>query len=301
VSQAVSGRSIPVARTADSASRANQRARVSKRTKSITLHLLLATGVLLSMFPFYWTVVMATNTTEDMYRNPPALVPGTHLVRNVRRVFDNIDFVGSLLNTIIVACATTILVLFICSLAAFSFAKYEFPGSRMLFRLLLLTLMLPAQLSLIPRFVLMVNLHWAGTLSSLIFPGVANAFGIFWMRQYIQGAVPDELLQAARLDGCGFMRQYWHVVLPAVRPALGFLGIYTYINAWNDYAWPLIVLVDPHKVTLQVALSQLHTAHSTDYSMVMAGTLLAVLPLVVVFILFARQFIRDVMKGALRG
>lgn len=301
MSQAVSGRSIPVARTADSASRANQRARVSKRAKSITLHLLLATGVLLSMFPFYWTAVMATNTTEDMYRNPPALVPGTHLVRNVRRVFENIDFVGSLVNTIIVACTTTVLVLFICSLAAFSFAKYEFPGSRMLFRLLLLTLMLPAQLSLIPRFVLMVNLHWAGTLSSLIFPGVANAFGIFWMRQYIQGAVPDELLQAARLDGCGFMRQYWHVVLPAVRPALGFLGIYTFINAWNDYAWPLIVLVDPHKVTLQVALSQLHTAHSTDYSMVMAGTLLAVLPLVVVFVLFARQFIRDVMKGALRG
>jgi cellobiose transport system permease protein len=301
MSHAVSDRSIPVPRPADSASRTNQRARIAKRAKSITLHLLLGTGVLLSMFPFYWTAVMATNTTEDMYRNPPALVPGTHLVRNVQRVFDNIDFVGSLVNTVIVACVTTVLVLVFDSLAAFAFAKYEFPGSKMLFRILLLTLLLPAQLSLIPRFVLVVHLHWAGTLNSLIFPGVANAFGIFWMRQYIQGAVPDELLQAARLDGCWFGRQYWHVVLPAVRPALGFLGIYTYINAWNDYAWPLIALVDPHKVTLQVALSQLHTAHHTDYSMVMAGTLLAVMPLVVVFILFARQFIRDVMKGALRG
>jgi hypothetical protein len=128
---------------------------------------------------------------------------------------------------------------------------------------------------------------------------INRAWGLALRKRFCRGFGFE--LQAARLDGCGFGRQYWHVVLPAVRPALGFLGIYTYINAWNDYAWPLIALVDPHKVTLQVALSQLHTAHHTDYSMVMAGTLMAVLPLVVVFILFARQFIRDVMKGALRG
>ena len=281
--------------------RATQRARATKRARRTGLHLLLAIGVLVSMFPFYWTVVMATNTTEDMYRNPPALVPGPHLFDNVRRVFDTIDFTGSLLNTIIVACSTTALVLFFDSLAAFTFAKFEFPGNRMLFRLLLLTLMLPAQLSLIPQFVIMVKLGWVGSLKALVVPAAANAFGIFWMRQYIQGAVPDDLLQAARLDGCGFMRQYWHVALPAIRPALAFLGITTFIASWNDYAWPLIVMVNPGKVTLQVALAQLNTAHHTDYAMVMAGTLLAVLPLIVVFILFARQFIRDVMKGALRG
>ncbi|WP_225994046.1 carbohydrate ABC transporter permease [Actinomadura rudentiformis] len=304
MSQAVSDQGVPMtgaAHRANRAKRVNQRARSLKRAKRIALHVLLVFGTLVSVFPFYWTAVMATNTTEDMYRNPPALVPGPHLVRNVQRVFDNVDFMGSLLNTIIVACATTFLVLLIDSLAAFTFAKYEFPGNRMLFRFLLLTLMLPAQLSLIPRFVLMVELGWAGSLSSLIFPGVANAFGIFLLRQYIQNSVPDDLLQAARLDGCGFLRQYWHVALPAIRPGLAFLGIYTFITAWNDYAWPLVALVDPEKVTLQVALARLNTAHHTDYSMVMAGTLLAVLPLVVVFVLFARQFIRDVMKGALRG
>jgi cellobiose transport system permease protein len=279
----------------------NRRARLAKRGKRIALHALLLAGVLVSVFPFYWTAVMATNTTEDMYRNPPALVPGTHLVRNVQRVFENVDFLGSLLNTIIVACATTFLVLLIDSLAAFTFAKYEFPGNRMLFRLLLLTLMLPAQLSLIPRFVLMVQLHWAGTLSSLIFPGVANAFGIFLMRQYIQGAVPDELLQAARLDGCGFLRQYWHVALPAVRPGLAFLGIYTFITAWNDYAWPLVALVDPQKVTLQVALARLNTAHHTDYSMVMAGTLLATIPLIAIFLLGSRRFVSNIAAGALKS
>lgn len=303
MSHAVRDISVPAAESgpAHRAHQARRPGRSARRAKRLALHLLLLTGVLVSIFPFYWTAVMATNTTEDMYRNPPAVVPGTHLLHNIQRVFSNIDFFGSLLNTVIVAGATTVLVLFIDSLAAFTFAKFEFPGNRMLFRGLLLTLMLPAQLSLIPRFILMVQIHWAGTLNSLIFPGVANAFGIFWMRQYIQGAVPDELLQAARLDGCGFMRQYWHVVLPAVRPALAFLGIYTFISAWNDYAWPLIAMIDPKKVTLQVALAQLNTAHHTDYSMVMAGTLLAVLPLVVVFILFARQFIRDAMNGALRG
>jgi cellobiose transport system permease protein len=121
------------------------------------------------------------------------------------------------------------------------------------------------------------------------------------MRQYIQGAVPSELLEAARIDGCGFFRQYWHVGLPTIRPGLAFLGIYTFIGAWNDYIWPLIVLVNPGHVTLQVALSQLNTAHATDYSMVMAGAMLALLPVVAVFILFARQFISGAIKGAIRG
>jgi cellobiose transport system permease protein len=208
---------------------------------------------------------------------------------------------GSMLNTVIVACCTTVLVLFFDSLAAFAFAKYEFPGRRLLFGVLLLTFMLPAQLSLIPQFIIMVNIGWVGTVKALIIPAAANAFGIFWMRQYIRGAVPDDLIAAARLDGAGFFRQYWNVALPVIRPGLAFLGIFTFIGAWNDYAWPLIVMTDPSNLTLQVALSQLNTAHNADYSMVMAGALLAVAPLVVVFALFARGFVADAMKGALRG
>jgi cellobiose transport system permease protein len=204
-------------------------------------------------------------------------------------------------NTVIVAVCTTVLVLFFDSLAAFTFAKYEFPGRRVLFGLLLLTFMLPLQLALIPEFEIMVHLNWVGDLRALIVPASANAFGIFWMRQYIQTAVPSELLEAARLDGCGFFRQYWHVGLPTIRPGLAFLGIYTFIGAWNDYIWPLIVLVNPGHVTLQVALAQLNTAHATDYSMVMAGAMLALVPVVVVFILFARQFISGAIKGAIRG
>ncbi|MEZ0074254.1 carbohydrate ABC transporter permease [Planotetraspora sp. GP83] len=267
----------------------------------LVLHLVLATGVVVSLFPFYWTAVMASNTTQDVYRVPPKLVFGPELFNNISRVFESIDFTGSFLNTLIVACSTTVLVLFFDSLAAFTFAKYEFPGRKYLFGALLLMFMLPAQLSLIPQFVIMVNIGWVGTVKALIVPAAANAFGIFWMRQYIMGAVPDDLIAAARLDGAGFFRQYWNVALPIIRPGLAFLGIFTFIGSWNDYAWPLIVMTDPSNLTLQVALSQLNTAHNTDYSMVMAGALLAVAPLVVVFALFARGFVADAVKGALRG
>ncbi|WP_206061763.1 carbohydrate ABC transporter permease [Nonomuraea basaltis] len=272
-----------------------------RRFLGVGLQLTMLTGVVISLFPFYWTAVMATNTTRDMYTVPPKLSPGPELFTNIGRLLTNIDFFGSMLNTLTVACSVTVLVLFFDSLAAFTFAKFDFPGRNLLFGMLMVTFMLPGQLALIPQFVIMVNLDWVGTLKALIVPAAANAFGIFWMRQYIKNAVPDDLLAAARIDGCGFFRQYLYVALPIIRPGLAFLGITTFIGAWNDYVWPLIVMVDPTNLTLQVAVSQLNTAHNTDYSMIMAGTLLAVLPLAVVFILFARGFIRDAIKGALRG
>jgi cellobiose transport system permease protein len=262
---------------------------------------LLLLGVAVSAFPFYWTIVMATNTTQDIYRDPPKLVFGSHFLTNIQHVLDNVDFFGSMFNTVLVATCTTALVLFFDSLAAFAFAKYEFPGKRVLFGLLLVTFMLPMQLALVPEFEIMVRLGWVGDLRALIVPASANAFGIFWMRQYIKSAVPSELLEAARIDGCGFFRQYWHVGLPVIRPGLAFLGIYTFIGAWNDYIWPLIVLVNPGRVTLQVALAQLNAAHSTDYSMVMAGAMVALVPVVLVFVFFARQFISGAIKGAIRG
>jgi cellobiose transport system permease protein len=134
-----------------------------------------------------------------------------------------------------------------------------------------------------------------------VVPAAANAFGIFWMRQYIEGAVHDDLLDAARLDGCGFLRLYRHAALPVLRPGLAFLGIFTFITAWNDYLWPLVVMADPKREALQLALSQLNTLYNTDYSMVMAGTLMGTLPLILIFVLGARHFVRDLAAGALKN
>jgi len=277
------------------------RIRRVRRPGRVAVHGILGIAVLVSIFPFYWTIVMATNTTDAVFRSPPELGLGTHLGENVSKVFDTIDFLGALVNTVIVASSVTVLVLFLDSLAAFTFAKFDFPGRRVLFGVLLAMYMVPTQLALIPQFVIMVKIGWVGSLKALIVPAAANAFGIFWMRQYIAGALPDELLDAARIDGAGFFRIYRSIALPLLRPGLAFLGIYTFIASWNDYVWPLIVLLDPNKTTLQVALSQLNVARHQDYSMIMAGALLSLVPLIAAFLLLARNFVGDATKGAVRG
>lgn len=266
----------------------------------IVLYALLTIGAFISIFPLYWLFVMASNTTSDIYKSPPVFVPGPWLFQNIGEVFDKIDFGGALLNTVIVSVSVTVLVLFFDSLAAFTFAKFDFPLRKTLFTVVLVTFMLPMQLSIIPQFITMTNLGWVGHLQALIVPAAANAFGIFWLRQYILSSVPDELMDAAVIDGAGFFRQWWTVCIPLIRPGLGFLGIFTFIGSWNDYLWPLIVLNDPNHLTLQVAMAQLNTTFANNYSMVMAGALLSVLPLLVVFLIGARQFIGDIAKGAIK-
>ena len=268
------------------------------RRSRVAVRVVLLLGVLVSLFPFYWLVVMASITTQEILRFPPRLVPGTHLLENMREVIHRIDFFGALFNTVVVSVAGTVLVLFFDSLAAFAFAKYEFPARKLLFGILLATYMIPGQLSLVPQFVTMADFGWAGSLKALVIPGAANAFGIFWMRQYAQNSLPDELLDAGRIDGAGFFRLYWQVALPLFRPALAFLGIFTFIQLWNDYIWPLVVLVNPDRLTLQVALANLNVAYNTDYAVVMAGALMSVIPLIVVFLLGARHFLRDLAAGA---
>jgi cellobiose transport system permease protein len=272
-----------------------------RRPRGLTAHIVLVLAVLFSVFPFVWTIVMATNTTQDIYKSPPKLTFGSHLLENIRHVLHTIDFFGSMLNTVVVACVTTVLVLFVDSLAAFTFAKFDFPGRKVLFGTLLVFMMLPLQLAVLPQFILMSKIGWVGMLKALALPSLANAFGIFWLNQYIENGVPDELLDAARIDGAGFFRQYWNIALPMIRPALSFLAIYAFVNAWNDYVWPLVVLTNPDHVTLQVELAQLNVGHNTDYSMVMAGVLMAAIPLVVVFTIFARGFIAGATEGAVQG
>lgn len=272
-----------------------------ERIRNLVGHAVLMLGVLVSLFPFYWMVVMASNTTPDIFAYPPKLVIGSHLFENMGKVLDNIDFFGSMLLTLIASLSVTVLVLFFDSLAAFAFAKYEFPGRDALFAVLLATFMIPTQLSLVPQFVTLAEFGWIGSLKALVIPGAANAFGIFWMRQYFQNSIHDELIEAATLDGCGFFGVYRHVALPSARPALAFLGIFTFVASWNDYMWPLIVLTNPDHLTLQVALSTLNRSHGVDYSMVMTGALMAMAPLVLVFGIFARQFIKGATEGAIRG
>ena len=267
----------------------------------IVVHLCVLIGVVLSSFPFYWLVVMSTSTTAEIFGYPPKLTFGDSFVENVRNVVQSVDMLQALTNTVIVSGACALLVMFFDSLAAFAFAKFDFPGKNVLFVLLIATMLVPGSLSLVPSFILMSQIGWVGTLQALIVPGAANAFGIFLLRQMAAGSIPDELVESARIDGAGFFTTYWRIAVPLLRGGLAFLGIFTFIAAWNDYVWPLIVLVNPERQTLQTALQNLNSLYLTDYGMVMAGALISVVPLIGVFIIGSRHFIANIAAGAIKG
>ncbi|AEI46216.1 carbohydrate ABC transporter permease [Paenibacillus mucilaginosus] len=257
-------------------------------------------GALASLFPFYWLFVMSTATTADMFRFPPRLLPGDQLLVNINKVLDGVGFFQSFGNSLIVAVLHTAMVLFFCSMAGFAFAKFDFPAKKPLFLFLLLTMMVPQQLGLIPQFIIMQKLGWINELKALIIPGAASAFGIFWMRQYTDSVIHDELINAGRIDGCRSFDLYWLVALPILKPALATLGIITFLGSWNDYLWPLVVISVQEKFTLQMLIASMNGVYSTDYSMVMAATLMATVPLIVVFTLFSRQFIAGLMQGSVK-
>ncbi|NAZ81597.1 ABC transporter permease subunit [Kineococcus sp. R8] len=268
---------------------------------SAVTHLCILIGVLLSLYPFYWLLVMATSTTGEIFSYPPKLLPGDNFGTNFSNLLANVDLLSSLVNTIIVAGASALLVVLLDSLAAFAFAKYDFPGKGPLFLVVMATFLFPANLSLVPSFWLMSELGWVGGLQALIVPGAANAFGIFLLRQFAMSSIPDELIESARIDGAGFFRTWWSIGLPMLRGGLAFLGIFTFITVWNDYVWPLIVLNNPARQTLQTSLASLNTAYSNDIGLIMAGAFVSVLPLIGVFLIGSRHFIANIAAGALKG
>ncbi|HXF57023.1 MAG TPA: carbohydrate ABC transporter permease [Actinomycetota bacterium] len=262
---------------------------------------LLAVAVALSLFPLYWMFVVGSNDSSAISRVPPTVVPGPNFLRNASRVVHTVPFLRSLLNTAIVATAVTASVVFFSTLAGFAFARLQFRGRGVLFLLIVATMIVPVQLGIIPQFMIMVRLGWVDRLQAVIVPGLVTAFGVFWMRQYISSAVPQELLEAGRVDGCSTFRLFWSVVVPAARPGAAVLGLFTFMQTWNDFLWPLVVLRDPNRLTVQVALQGLNEAYFEDYGMVMAGTVLSVLPLLVIFVLLGRQIVGGIMEGALKG
>lgn len=271
------------------------------RISKIVMYVLIVFGAIISLFPFYWLAVMATNDSSAFMRYPPVLTFGGQLLTNVKNLFDNVNFGTAMANTFFVAIIKTFGGVFFCSLCAFYFAKFQFPGKKWMFAFCMLTMMIPPQLNMIPQLIIMNKIGWLSTLRALIVPGLVPALGIYWMNQYCTGAIHDDLLNSARIDGCGTFGLYLHVGLPIIIPGCAFLCIYIFMDSWNDYLWPLIVTSDSRKNTLQVALAQLQGAYnSTDYGMVMCGVLLATLPLFVMFLLFSKQFTADIAAGAIK-
>lgn len=243
---------------------------------------------------------MATNTNEVINRIPPAILPGKELVANFTKVLNTIDFFGAMWNTFIVASITTIGVLILSSLAGFAFAKLNFKGKNALFVMILVTMVIPPQLGLIPQYIIISKLNWLSDFKAIIVPGLIDAFGIFWMRQYISSNVPDELIEAAKIDGCSIFRVYWNITVPIIIPAFATLAIIKFMYVWNDFLWPLVVLRDEDSQTIQVALRGLIDNYVRDNGMILSGTFWATVPLVIIFLLFNRLFISSLTEGAVK-
>lgn len=264
------------------------------------IYVLLWIGALISLFPFYWMFVIGTNTADKVSETPPVLLPGSEMVHNFMKVTDQVDFFSALVNTFLVASVTTLGILFLCSLAGFAFAKLNFPGKQIWFGLILVTMMVPTQLGLIPSYMIITELGWLNDLKALIVPGLVNAFGIFWMRQYISDAIPDDIFDSAKIDGCSHFRIYWNIVVPTILPAFSTLGIITFMFMWNDFLWPVTVLTDNSVQTLQVAIRSLNDVRFTDYGMVLSGAFWATVPLIIVFLLFNKWFISGLTQGSIK-
>jgi cellobiose transport system permease protein len=283
-----------------------RRRKVSRRlgTAGPMTYLVLLLVAIVSVFPLYWSLVVASRDNSAISAYPPVLTPGTQLWHNLGRLFNsgevNVDFWKALINSAIVASTVTVAVVFFSALAGFAFAKLRFPGRNALFLLVIATMLVPVQLGVIPLYIEMVHLGWLNHLQAVIAPNLVTAFGVFLMRQYIAGSVPDELIDASRVDGCYTLGVFWHVILPAVRPVAAVLGLLTFMMTWNDFFWPLIVL-GPRNPTVQVATSTLASGYVEDYALVLTGTFVSILPLLIVFLVLGRQIIGGIMKGAVKG
>ena len=245
--------------------------------------------------------ILGTHNTSEIYSSPPPLWFGDDLRPNYESMLDQVPFWRSAWNSVYIAVMATVTTLFFCSLGGFGFAMYDFRFKNVLFGFVVATLMIPASLNIIPYFIIVKLFGWIDQARALWVPGMASAFGIFLMRQFIASSIPRELMDAARIDGASEFRIYWSVVLPLVRPALGTLGLITFIGSWNNFLIPLIILKQDQTYTLPVTLRNLQGLYSTDWGAVMLAAALTVLPLLIVFVFASRQVIEGLTQGAVKG
>jgi cellobiose transport system permease protein len=255
---------------------------------------------LVSIFPLYYTVVMASHTNAEMAKKVPPILPTTSFFHNLNEALKLAPLNQGLINSLIVATAITIGTVTFCTLGGFAFAKLHFRGRPFLLAFVVGTMMVPTQMGIVPLYMLMAKLHLASHLPAVILPTIVTAFGVFLMRQYIQAGVPDELIEAAVMDGAGPFRIFVSVVVPAVRPAIAVLAMLTFLTAWNDFFWPIIVL-STQNPTVQVSFQSLATGYAPEQSIIMAGTLYGTVPVLIVFAFLGKQIVGGIMSGAVKG
>lgn len=255
-----------------------------------------------SIFPFYWSLLIGSGDAFTINDPNMSWWPGGNFLSNASEVLNDpaVHFWKALGNSLIVSLTVSASTVILSTLAGFAFAKLRFKGSGPLLVAVIATMAVPVQLGVVPLYIMMQKYGWTGSLGAVIVPALVTAFGVFWMTQYLTQSLPTELIEAARVDGCSMIRTFWHVALPAARPAAAMLGLFTFVATWNNFFWPFIVLNNQNP-TLPMALRLLQSAKFVDYSIVLNGALLATVPLLVLFLFAGKQLIAGIMQGAVKG
>jgi cellobiose transport system permease protein len=276
-------------------------ARIEQRPGAL-VYGLLAFVLVASVFPFYWSFLIGSGDAGTLSDTSMSWVPGGNFLQNARSVIENdsVNFWRALANSVIVSSVVSASVVFFSTLAGFAFAKARFRARQGLLVFVIGTMCVPTQLSVVPLFIAMSTFGWTGSLGAVIVPGLVTAFGVFWMTQYIAQSLPDELVEAARIDGASMFQTFWRIALPVARPAAAMLGLFTFIMSWTNFFWPFIAL-NQSNPTLPVALATLQANYFVDYSIVLAGALLATVPLLTLFLFAGRQLVEGIMRGAVKG
>jgi len=269
-------------------------------TRRLVLYVTLVIGALLALFPMFWMISASLMPTGEASVYPPRVLPSRVTFEHYEQLFTRLDLGRYLFNSALISLTVTVISLAVNSMAGYAFAKIRFRGRDTLFRVLAAGLALPVQVAMLPLFLLMKQLGLINTYWGVIIPGLASIFGIFLVRQYAQ-SIPDDMLDAARIDGASELRIYRSVVLPGIVPILATLAIWTFLATWNDFMWPLIVLSDESRYTLPVALANLMGEHALDTELMMAGSVLTITPVMLVFLFLQRYYIQGVMAGSVKG
>lgn len=268
----------------------------------IAVYSVLIVVAAIMLIPFYWMFVLSTHTTADIIKFPPPLWFGSNLSANFKSMLASVNIVRAFGNSLLVSTSYTTLVLLFCSMGGYAFAIYRFPGREKLFSILLVTMMIPATAGIIPWFIMMSKFGWINNYLALIIPNCANAFGIFWMRQYCQNNVPVSLVDAAKIDGCSEWLIFFRVVAPLLLPAFAALGIMQFVNSWNDFMNPLLILREQDLQTLPLMLRYMlgDPNRGADKGSMMLANTLAILPLLIAFLSASKFFMSGLTSGAIK-
>lgn len=276
----------------------SRRERRKKRIAQVILAIILLIGGVFMIFPFVWMVASSLKNAQDIYTL--SLIPPNPTLDNYTTVLQETSYVRWFINSIVIASITTLSVAFFDSLAGYTLAKFKFPGATIIFLLILSTLMVPTEMLVIPWYVMSIELSWTDSYWGVMFPGVMSAFGVFLMRQFFMG-VPNDLIDAARLDGFSEFRIFWNIALPLVRPAVAALCIFTFLGNWNAYIWPLIVIRSEEMRTLPVGIAFFSSESGSAFHLIMAAASLATIPVIIIFLIFQRHIIKGIALAGLKG